>query len=624
MSGSIVGKVALIATGLSLLLTACETGKRSVDEPVPTSVDLNPDQVYWGDLHVHSSMSFDSYSFGNKNLSADAAYRFAKGETVVAHNGDRARLRRPLDFLMVSDHAEYLGVLAGLDNDAPELEGNTLAERWGRYNAAGDLSSILAEYIGSINDPASLQDYVPEAFIRSSWRELIDTAERHNEPGRFTALIGYEWTSMTDGRNLHRNVVFRDGGARAGQVVPFSALDSQDPERLWDFLSDYESRTGGRALAIPHNGNLSNGLMFSEETFAGEPIDRAYAVARSRWEPIYEVTQIKGDAEAHPSLSPEDPFADFENWDETDINMNAKPADQRADMLSREYARPVLKRGLRQARRLGHNPYKFGLIGSTDSHTTLATAEDDNFYGKFPDSEPSPERLTNSMGDVLWNNRELSATGYAAIWSTANTREALFDALNRREVYATTGPRIVLRFFGGWDFDSGDVASADYAERGYRRGVPMGGDLTRPAAVTAPTFMVSAAKDPDGANLDRVQVIKGWIESDGTTSEQVYDVVLAKHRGPGVGADGDIVSTVDLASATYSNTVGAADLAAVWTDPDFDPAQAAFYYARVIQISTPRWTTYDAVRYGVDRPDDVPAEIQERAYSSPIWYTPDQ
>ena len=604
--------------------SAESTLERADRAPVAVDERGTPRQVYWGDLHLHSRYSFDSYSFGNDNLTAEDAFRFARGAGIIGHTGVQAKLARPLDFLLVSDHAEYLGVFVGLAQEDPELLGSQLGTRWVDYLAKGDIRSIVDEYIGTVERTMPLTEPVPAGFSRSVWHALTEAAERHNEPGKFTALIGYEWTSMIDGRNLHRVVVFRDGPQKTQQILPFSAIDGNDPEELWAFLDDYEEQTGGQVLAIPHNGNLSNGLMFAEHTLDGAAFDRDYALTRARWEPVYEMTQVKGDAESHPLLSPADEFADFENWDETDIAMNPKPDDERADMLAHEYARPVLKIGLRLENELGVNPFKFGLIGSTDSHTAFSTADDDNFFGKFPDSEPSPKRLTNKMGGLLWENWRLTASGYAAIWASENTRAALFDALKRREVYASTGPRITVRFFGGWEFSPKDLEGADYADIGYGKGVPMGGDLGSAPGGRAPMFMLAAAKDPIGANLDRVQIVKGWRAESGTLHERVYDVALSDDRvvDDETGQAPPVGNTVDVANASYANSIGADTLAAVWTDPDFDPSQAAFYYARVIEIPTPRWTAYDAKRFGLELPEHIPTITQERAYTSPIWFTP--
>ncbi len=608
---------------------ACERPDRPApsDAAAPAAaaaVTQWPQQVYWGDLHLHSRYSFDAYSFGNTTLSPDDAYRFAKGETVTASSGQPARLARPLDFLAVTDHAEFLGVLAAIDDGDAAIAATDLGRRWRGWLDDGHIIAVLNEYIDYVNLVREPPDDVSRAFLNGIWRDIAASADRHNEPGRFTAFIGYEWTSMIDGDNLHRVVLFRDGANTVGDSVPFSALDSRDPEDLWAALAAYEAGSGGRALAIPHNGNLSDGAMFAAQTLAGRRFDRRYAEVRQRFEPVVEVTQVKGDGEAHPLLSPGDAFADFENWDEYDVNYNAKPAAGKAAMYAGEYARAALKRGLAFDRELGANPYRFGLIGSTDAHTALATADDGNYFGKFLDSEPTPVRLTNSMGGALWPNRRLAAAGYAAIWAEENTREALFDAILRREVYATTGPRIVLRLFAGYDFEPSLLRAPDLALQGYRRGVPMGGQLPPAPPGVAPTLVITAARDPAGANLDRVQVIKGWLQNDGTARERVFDVAWAGEREPD-GDSGDlpaIGSTVDRVTATYTNSIGAEELAVVWRDPDFDPETRCFYYVRVLEIPTPRWTTHDAVRFGLELPGDVPVEVQQRAYSSPVWYVP--
>ena len=627
---------------MAILLAACsnEAPDTAVSAGLPDQDDVLTEKVdkptaevekkvFWGDLHVHSNYSFDAYSLGNTNLTPADAFRFARGETVKAHNGEEARLGRPLDFLLVSDHAEYLGMLYGLVEGHPSLADSTLGRRWGEYMEAEDFTSIVEEYIAAIEDSEPPAEYMPDAFIQDTWQTLGTLAEQYYDPGTFTTFIGYEWTSMIDGRNLHRNVIFRDGADKTMQIRPFSALDSYDPEALWQSLENYENKTGGSAMAIPHNGNLSDGLMFSETTLGGQPIDQDYAQRRSRWEPVYEVTQVKGDAEAHPLLSPGDEFADFENWDETNIAMTPKDQSGLADMYQHEYARPVLKLGLRFEQALGTNPFKFGMIGSTDSHTSLATADSGNLFGKFPDSEPGPERLTNKMAGTLWENWRLTASGYAAVWAPENTREALFDALKRREVYATTGPRIVVWFFGGWDLDGQDPDSRGIDRQGFsgtppKNGVPMGGDLENIGAGKAPEFLVGALKDPDGANLDRIQIVKGWLGTDGSLNEKVYDVALSDGRkiDTGSGKAVALESTVNIETASYSNSSGSTSLGSFWVDPDFDASQRAFYYARVIEIPTPRWSTYDAVRFQQELPEHVPAVIQERAYTSPIWYTP--
>ena len=580
-----------------------------------------PQNVYWGDTHLHTRNSADAYSLGNMNLSPADAYRYAKGKTLIAHNGQPVRLRRPLDFLVVSDHAEYLGGYYRFNVGDPLVTETEIGKRWDKYAAEGDIAAMMGSFTGSINDPAN-HPQLPEGSRRHIWTDVAMTADDYNEPGRFTALIGYEWTSMISGNNLHRVVIYRDGADKAAQLPPFSAQDSTDPRELWQALARYEEATGGSVMAIPHNGNLSNGWMFPAKSVDGKPIDKAYAQMSSRWEPIYEMTQVKGDAEAHPTLSPDDEFADFENWEWDNIGRTEEKQDW---MLQHEYARGALKLGLSYERKLGVNPFKFGLIGSTDGHNTFTTPEEDNFYGKFVESQPTPERMVNSMANnVLWKNRFIVASGYAAVWARQNTRAEIFDALRRKEVYATTGSRIRVRFFAGWQYAPELIANPDYLDTAYAQGVPMGGDMTPPPQNGKPTLLVVAAKDPDGANLDRVQVVKGWLDRTGNLHERVYDVAWAGDRTPDPksGKVPAIGSTVDVENSTYSNSIGAADLATVWTDPSFERDERAFYYVRVLEIPRPRWTTKDAAYFKLPLPKDVPLEIQDRAYTSPIWYTP--
>ncbi len=611
----------LVILGVLGALAGCDT---QTSEPQNAHDGRLPQQVYWGDLHLHSRYSFDAYTFGNRSLSPDAAYRFAKGEAVAAHNGDRAQLSRPLDFLMVSDHAEYLGVLANIQDRQPQIMSLPLGQRWARYLEEGNTAPIINEWVAAVSGTLPNDSYPTDEAINTTFQDIARVADRHNDPGRFTSFVGFEWTSMINGDNLHRVIVFKEGYDATKDVVPLSSFDGTDPEKLWDWLAAYEASHKKEVLAIPHNGNLSNGLMFADNRINGLPLDRAYAETRMRWEPIYEMTQVKGDAETHPLVSPDDVFADFENWDETDIAMNAKPEALKKFMYAHEYARPVLRQGLKHEADIGVNPFKFGMIGSTDAHTSMSAARSDNYYGKFPESEPQAERLTNKMGGTMWANRFLAASGYAAIWATENTREALFDAMKRREVYASTGPRIQLRLFGGFDFSADDINRPDMVAQAYARGVPMGGDL--PASETAPGFLVSASKDPESAHLDRIQIVKGWLAEDGTTRERVYDVAWSGDRVPDAktGAVGPVGSTVNVAEASYSNDIGAESLTSYWQDPDFDPSERAFYYARVLEIPTPRWSTYDAARYKQPLPQDVPHSLQQRAYSSPIWYTPSE
>jgi len=437
----------------------------------------------------------------------------------------------------------------------------------------------------------------------------------------FTAFIGYEWTSLISGNNLHRCVIYRDNGDKTIGHLPYTLEDSPDPEDLWKNLAMYEENTGGQVLAIAHNGNLSNGMMFMEETISGDKFDKDYVDRRIRWEPLYEATQIKGDGEAHPFLSPNDEFADYENWDFGNLDLSAYKTN---DMLQYEYTRSALKLGLKIKNELGTNPYKFGLIGSTDSHTSLATADESNFFGKASNVEPSAERFdhifvpSEKVNIMTW---QTVASGYAAVWAQENTRTSIWDAMKRKETYATTGSRMKVRFFGGWDFKA-EHMDGDFVAKGYQNGVPMGGDLKN-AGDKNPTFLLYALMDPENGSLDRIQIVKGWANSDGTLGEKVYDVtwsgdrkIDAKGKVPSVG------NTVNLKDATWDNSIGATELKAVWADPDFNPELEAFYYVRVIEIPTPRWTLYDKLRYGAELGEEIPLTTTERAYTSPIWYSP--
>ena len=589
-----------------------------------------PNRVYFGDTHLHTSYSADAGMIGN-TLGPEEAYRFAKGETVKSSTGVPARLARPLDFMVVADHAENLGLAPLLMAKDPGLMATEFGKELRKRVDAGDLAGAWdywSKTKATGKDPLAGQDQV----YRTAWQKLTDAAEKHNEPGRFTAFIGFEWTSAYERNNLHRNVIFRGGKKNADTIIPFSAFDSVDPEDLWQWMAAYEQRTGEKLLAIPHNGNLSNGLMFDQVTLTTKkPLDRDYAQRRARWEPLYEVTQMKGTGEAHPLLSPNDEFANFEIWDKGQLG----PAPKTKDMIPREYAREALKRGMAYEAKFGVNPFKFGMIGSSDSHTSLATTTEDSFFGKVAAVEPSPDpiRFNEVIGgiggkpEIAIYARQTSASGLAAVWSRDNTREALWDAMARKEVYATSGTRLVVRVFGGYDFSAKDLERSDFAANGYAKGVPMGGDLKSAPAGKAPSFLVVARRDPDGANLDRIQVVKGWLDKDGKPQEKVYDVAWSgKNEGARKpGKDGrlpPVGNTVNVAEASYSNSIGAPYLAAYWKDPAFDAKQRAFYYVRVLEIPTPRWTTYDAKFFKVALPKDVPASIQDRAYTSPIWYTP--
>ena len=589
-----------------------------------------PNRVFFGDTHLHTAYSADAGMVGC-TLGPDDAYRFAKGEQVTSSQGVPARLQRPLDFLVVSDHAENLGLAVALSEDSPVLKendwGREIADIYAPKTTEAQIKSyefwMEATYTG--DDPLA-----GTPFGQTMWQRVTKAAERHNQPGAFTAFIGFEWTSQPNGTNMHRNVIYRDGKDLADQVVPISSYDTDDPEKLWAWMQDYEDKTGGKLLAIPHGGNLSNGLMFDDTTLSGKALTEDYAKRRMAYEPLYEITQIKGDGEAHPLLSAEDEFADYGTWDKGSFG----PEPKTPEMLPKEYARSAWKRGLAYEAKLGANPFKFGVLGSTDAHTGLSTAAENNFFGKVSLVEPTADpirfeeaitgRFTPDDPSDDLTHSDAIASGLAAVWARENTREALWDAMKRKEVYATTGTRMRVRVFGGFDFSAEDMERSDFAARGYARGAPMGGDLANAPQGKAPTLMIRALRDPDGANLDRIQVIKGWTTQDGEPKEKIYDVAWSGERKPG--PDGKLPpvgDTVNVEEATYTNAIGAPYLEAFWVDPDFDPAERVFYYVRVLEIPTPRWTTYDAKIFGVERPKDHPASQQERAYTSPIWYTPE-
>jgi hypothetical protein len=591
-----------------------------------------PTRPFFGDTHLHTSFSMDAGASGAR-LNPNDAYRFARGEEVISNTGQPAKLSRPLDFLVVADHSDGMGFFPLLMSGSPEVMGSPQAREWLDWIKAGEGQKAAMAIITAFNTgnmPKELMPVPGTKVFSDTWAQTIQAAEAHNEPGRFTAFIGYEWTSNTSGMNLHRNVIFRGNGDSASQVVPYTTikpLGSDNPVDLWQWMGAYQEKTGDRVLAIAHNGNLSNGRMFPVVEAFGKPIDADYVREREKWERLYEVTQTKGDGEAHPFLSPNDEFADFETWDKGNLDITEK---KESAMLEFEYARAAFKNGLQLEQELGTNPYKFGLVGSSDAHTALAAMEEENFFGKIAPMEPGPERLRhpfmhNEQTGLTVMDWEVSASGYAAVWATENTREAIWDAMERKETYATTGTRLVVRFFGGWDFSPGDAGTRHPEQVGYAKGVPMGGDLSAAPHGQSPTFLVSAAKDPIGANLDRMQIVKGWLDADGSLHEIVYDVAWgdADRRQPG--PDGKLPavgSTVDVANATWTNTIGDPELDGVWRDPDFNAAQRAFYYVRVLEIPTPRWTAYDAKFFGVEPQPGTTMSLQERAYTSPIWYTP--
>jgi hypothetical protein len=652
----------LHAAGLVLLLAACGTTEKPAGEagtPAPSgdgvavpnlSADLGdiqpadpskfrkepgyspyagrryPERPYFGDQHVHTSWSADAGGSGT-TLGPEEAYRFARGEEVIATSGQPARLGQPLDWIAISDHSDGMGIIAELRGGNAEMMKDPTLKRWNQmYNTGPEQAAAATMELINAQANKKLPPLVmDQRFAKSVWEKNTAIADKYYEPGRFTTLIAYEWTSNAGGgNNLHRNVIYRDGKEKADRVLPLNTFQTENPEDLWKWMADWEKTTGGKLLAIPHNGNLSNGRMFALTKFDGSAPTREWADQRQQWEPLFEVQQMKGQSEAHPSLSTTDEFVvNYELWDRG----NLVQAPKQPGMIQYEYLREALKNGLKLEQDLGANPFKYGMAGGTDTHNGLTAAEEDNFFSKFPQEEPRPDRWSDAamkFGDrppvMAW---EMSAAGYMAVWATGNTREELWDAMKRRETYATSGTRMVVRFFGGYDFTAADVSRTP-AVAGYEKGVPMGADLPAAPAGKSPTFLVAALKDPMRGNLDRIQVIKGWVDKSGKTQEKIYDVAWgdASRRRIVNGKLTPVGSTVDVANATWTNTIGDPELITVWKDPAFDPTVRAFYYVRVLEIPTPRWTAYDAAYFKVKMDANIPMVTQERAFTSPIWYTP--
>lgn len=576
--------------------------------------------VYFGDTHLHTELSMDAGAFGNR-IGLDEAYKFAKGESVTSSSGLTAKLSRPLDFLVVADHSDGMGLFQALFNKDEWIMKYPQGKKWSKLIEDGRGGEAAIDLIKNFSQGTMDMNPIDPTLMRSVWDMTVDAAEKYNEPGKFTAFIGYEWTSLIAGNNLHRVVIYRDNEDKARGHIPYTNTQSPDPEDLWTNLEEYEKNTNGQVLAIPHNGNLSNGIMFMETAVDGRDFDKAYVDRRIQWEPLYEITQIKGDGEAHPFLSPNDEFADFENWAFGNLDLSVAKTN---DMLKGEYAREALKTGLKLKGKLGTNPYKFGFIGSTDSHTTLATADDNNFFGKASNVEPSKERwnhpfITSDKASIMtW---QTVASGYAAVWAKENTRASIWDAMKRKETYGTTGSRMQIRFFGGWDYTKSDL-KGDWVKTGYEKGVPMGGDLKN-GLNKKPSFLINALMDPEYGSLDRVQVVKGWMNADGSLEEKVFDVAWSGSRK--IGKNGKVPSvgnSVNLKDASWDNSIGSTELSTVWVDPEFDPALEAFYYVRVIEIPTPRWTLYDKLNHGAELSEEVPLTMTQRGYTSPIWYSP--
>jgi hypothetical protein len=631
MTTTITAARSLACALLALLITSPAVSQDVAPDPEDVSApkaeyspyagDYFPNRVFFGDTHLHTSWSADSGMVGG-TLGPDVAYRVSRGEVVTSHLGWKVKLIRPLDFVVVADHAENLGLADFIRRSDPIILANETGKKWHDLVKAGKGYDAFIQWLRAEN-----KDLINEPrMMRSVWEMVVKNADEYYQPGVLTTFAAFEWTSHAGGNNLHRVVIFRDRADKTGQVLPYSQYDSVDPEDLWDYMAAYEDKTGGRVLSIAHNGNFSNGLMFDTKTLDGNPLTNAYAEKRMRFEPLYEVTQQKGDTEAHPLLSPDDEFADFETMDKGNLNGSVAKT---PDMIPGEYAREALKVGLRLEKELGTNPFKFGIVGSTDNHTALPTTREENNFSKASFVEPSADRAMHPLikgekPELSMMEADVGAAGLAAVWARENTRESIWDAMARKEAYATTGTRLLVRVFGGWDFKPDEVHRPDFARQGYARGVPMGGDLRDAPKGKAPSFMIRALRDPDGANLDRIQVIKGWLDDEGETHERIYDVAVSDGRK--VDADGrcktPVGNTVDVADASYTNTIGDVLLVAYWVDPDFEPSQKALYYVRVLEIPTPRWTAYDAKFFGTTMPESTSMQLQDRAYTSPIWYTP--
>jgi hypothetical protein len=627
--GLALGAATVLAVGW-IAIGAAAQEKKAINYS-PYAARTYATRVYWGDQHLHTSFSPDAGLVGNR-LSPDDAFRFARGEALRSSSGQPVQLERPYDWLVVSDHAEYLGLPEAFAAGNPAILATASGKKWAEalkkggkagYEAFVQMTAELADGKGSIPPEALLKLYRP------IWDRAVEAAERNNKPGTFTAFNGFEWTQSIRGNNLHRIVVFRDGPDKTKQIIPFSEFDSVHVEDLWRYMADYEQKTGGRVMAIVHNSNLSCGQMFAPQTKSGQPFTKEYAALRARFERLAEASQSKGDSETTPELSPKDLLADFERWNKGNIfGLIATTP----EMLPFNYVRSGLKLGLEHQARIGINPFKLGMIGGSDAHTSLSTTRAESYFGVGTIAEPKPERwkeffikspVSPKLNTYMW---EMAPGGLGGVWARENTREAIWDAMERREVYCTSGTRPTVRVFGGWDFTQSDLSKPDpvWVEQGYGRGVPMGGDLTKAPMGKVPTFMIKALCDTDGAYLDRVQIIKGWLDSAGATQEKIIDVAWSGDRkpDPNTGQVALVGSTVDLKNATWTNTIGAPVLTGFWKDADFNPAQLAFYYVRVIEIPTPRWTAYDAKRFGVTMTDYVPMTVTNRAYTSPIWYSP--
>lgn len=590
-----------------------------------------PTRVYWGETHLHTSYSPDAGLVGDR-LNPDDAYRFSRGEQIMSSSGQPVQLIHPLDWVAISDHSEYFGLPQAFEEKNPDILNTASGKKWSEALKKGGKAGYDA-FVEMTKEFATAKPSIPlEALLKwysEIWSRTISAAEKNNKPGLFSALVGFEWTQSINGNNLHRNVIFGDGSAQLKQVIPFSEFDSPDPLDLWKYMEDYEKKTSGHVLAIEHNPNLSGGLMFAPKTWEGKPFDAQYAALRTRFDRLVEITQSKGDSETTPQLSPDDPFANFERWNKANIfGMVATTP----EMLPYNYVRSALKMGLDYHAKIGQNPFNFGFIGASDQHTSLPTTRAENYFGVGTIDEPKPDRwkeyflkspLSPKLDTFMW---EMAPGGLTGVWARENTRESIWNGLYNREIYATSGTRITVRNFAGWNFKADDIKQSDpiWVKQGYEKGVPMGGNLSNPPKGSSPTLMIKASADPDGAYLDRIQVVKGWVDKQGASHEKVFDVAWSGNRvrDPKTGLVPSVGSTVDLKNATWTNTIGAAVLNGFWQDPVFNPDEYAFYYVRVIEIPTVRWTDYDVKRFGIKMADQIPMTVVNRAYTSPIWYSP--
>ena len=589
-------------------------------------VEKNPDRnAYFGEEHIHTSWSMDAWLMGNRITGPDDAYKYAQGQTIKHPMGYDIKIDTPMDFMGVTDHSEYVGITAAANTPGsavsklPEAQPLILKDP----NNQEEIQRAFT-YLVTLNSGAPVKAFMSPEVAGSIWKKNVDIADQNNHPGKFTAFCSYEWTSMPNYRNLHRNIFFRD--CAHVPPMPFSSLDDNHPEALWNWM-DTQRKAGNTLLAISHNANLSDGWMYPTDVDSyGRPIDAAWAAARDRNERLVEIKQIKGQSETHPMLSPNDEFASYELFQ--DGLLGQHPDGGRVDHLQGSFSRQAYKDGITMQDVRGFNPYKFGMAGGSDSHNTGSPYRQDNFYGGHAQIDGTVDRrLAGVLAFGTLDTRLENPGGLTGVWAEENTRESLFDAMYRKETFGVSGPHIKVRFFGGWGYNADILKAKDWVHQSYANGVPMGADLPampQGGKGTAPTFVVWAVKDPTSGNLDRIQVIKGWTKN-GQSFEKIYDVVWSgsdRKADKWSGRVPAIKSTVDLEKATYTNDVGSTELSTVWSDPDFDPSLHAFYYARVLEIPTPRWTLIQAVKAGLPPPDVVPLTGQERAWTSPIWYTP--